>query len=201
MKKILVTAFDPFGGECVNPALNAVMRLPDEIEDIILIKKELPTIFGKSVDVLYSTLEVERPDAVISVGQAGGRSNITVERIAINIDDTRLADNDGIKREDSSIVEHGPTAYFSTLPIKTIVQNLRQAEIPAAISDSAGTFVCNHVMYSALHYAAMNQPQLKVGFVHIPYEPQQVVEKSAPSMSLDIVVAGLKIIIKTTAMG
>jgi len=198
--KILVTAFDPFGGESINPALNAVMQLPDEIEGIIIVKKELPTVFGKSVDVLYGALEEEQPDALISVGQAGGRPNITLERIAINIDDARFADNDGVKLVDTPVVEGGAAAYFATLPVKEIIRSLHDAEIPAAISNTAGTFVCNHVMYAALHYAAVNCPGLIAGFVHIPYEAKQAVGKPmAPFMPLESVVAGLEVIIRTVA--
>jgi len=198
MKKVLITAFDPFGGESINPALEAVMLLPDELDEIKIIKQELPTIFSNSADVLCKTLELERPDALISVGQAGGRVNISVERVAINIDDARIPDNDGAIRTDTPIVKGAPAAYFSTLPIKTIIRNLHQAGIPAAVSDSAGTFVCNHVMYTALHYGAINQPELKAGFVHIPYTPIQTVDKpKMPSMSTENVLEGLKIIIKT----
>ena len=198
--KILVTAFDPFGGESINPASVAVMQLPDKLEGVKIIKKEIPTIFGKSADILCHTLAEERPDAVISVGQAGGRPNITIERIAINIDDARIPDNDGVKREDVLIKPDGPAAYFSTLPIKGIVAALKKTGIPGDISNSAGTFVCNHIMYAALHYAAESQPGLKAGFVHIPYLPGQVVDKPAmPSMSLETVVDGLKVIIATVA--
>jgi len=202
IRKILVTAFDPFGGESVNPALAAVMQLPDEMDGISIIKKELPTAFGRGGDILRSILDEEKPDAVISVGQAGGRAGITIERVAINIDDARIPDNDGIKREDTPIEPTGPAAYFSTLPIKAIVGALQDAGIPAAVSDSAGTFVCNHVMYTALHYAALKQPGLKAGFVHIPYLPGQVVDKPAvASMSVETVVAGLKMAIAVVGAG
>jgi len=195
--KVLVTAFDPFGGESINPALEAVMQLPDEIDGIRIVKKELPTVFGKSADILRLLLREEKPDAVISVGQAGGRPGITLERVAINIDDARMADNAGVVREDMTISPAGPAAYFSTLPIKTIVNALREARIPSAVSDSAGTFVCNHIMYSALHFAAQKQPGLKAGFVHIPYLPMQVLDRpGVASMGVDIVVAGLEVIVK-----
>ena len=198
MKKVLVTAFDPFGGEKLNPALEALMILPDELEGIKIIKREIPTVFGKSFDVLYAALVEELPDVVISVGQAGGRSAISLERIAINIDDARINDNEGVQRIDSPIVEEGPAAYFTSLPIKDIVQALHQAGIPASVSNSAGTFVCNHLMYATLHYAATKQPQLKAGFVHIPYLPKQVLDKPAkPSMSTENVVEALALIIKT----
>ena len=196
--KILVTAFDPFGGESINPALVAVMQLPDEIDGATIIKRELPTVFDKSADILRQLLVEECPDAVISVGQAGGRAGITIERVAINIDDARMPDNDGITRQDSPIVPGGPAAYFSTLPIKPIVAALKEAGIPAFVSDSAGTFVCNHVMYTALHYATLKQIDMLAGFVHIPYLPQQVLDKpNMPSMSVENIVAGLEVLVKT----
>jgi len=202
MQKVLITAFDPFGGESINPALVAVMQLPDEIDGIRVIKHELPTVFDKSADILRDVIAKEKPDAVISVGQAGGRTGISLERVAINIDDARIADNAGIMREDSSIDPTGPAAYFSTLPVKAIVSTLKEAGIPAVVSDSAGTFVCNHIMYSALHFAAQKQPGLKAGFVHIPYLPIQVLDKpSAASMAIDVVVAGLKLVIKAAVLG
>jgi len=196
MEKILITAFDPFGGETVNPALMAVTALPDEMNGVKIIKQKLPTVFGKSADVLLSVLKGECPDAVICVGQAGGRAGISIERVAINIDDANIADNDGNKPTDKIIVENGLAAYFSTLPLKNIIQNLHKAEIPASVSNTAGTFVCNHVMYAALHYAAINNPDMKVGFIHVPYLPVQTLTKStAPSMSIENIVEGLKVVI------
>jgi len=194
-KKILVTGFNPFGGESINPALEAVKQLPDEIDEAQITKCEIPTVFNKSIDVLLSAIGKESPDAVLCIGQAGGRPNITVERIAINCDDARIKDNEGNQPIDCKIVEDGPSAYFSTLPIKTMVQDMVTAGIPAAVSDTAGTFVCNHLMYGVLHHAATKQPHLKAGFVHIPYLPQQTVER--PSMSADTIMAGLKCMIKT----
>jgi len=201
MPNVLITAFDLFGGGLINPALEAVMLLPDEINGITVIKKEIPTVFGESVDVLYTALALAQPDAVICVGQAGGRPDITIERVAINVDDAHIPDNAGIERVDTPVVEGGPAAYFSTLPIKAIVNALRQAEIPASVSNSAGTFVCNHVMYAALHYAATRRVTMKAGFVHIPYTLRQVLDKpTKPSMSTENVVKGLKVVI-TTAVG
>jgi len=198
MKKVLVTAFDPFGGETTNPALEAVMRLPDQLNGAIIAKQELPTVFNKSVHVLFQALEAERPDIIISVGQAGGSACISLERVAININDANIVDNDGFQPVDTPVVEDAPTAYFTTLPIKAIQRQLRQAEIPSAISNSAGTYVCNHVMYAALHYAATRQPTLKAGFIHIPYLPTQTLFKpSSPSISLENAIASLKIIIQT----
>ncbi|MCL2286208.1 MAG: pyroglutamyl-peptidase I [Firmicutes bacterium] len=195
--KILVTGFDPFGGESVNPALEAVKLLPEELDGAEIVKCEIPTVFYKSIDTLAAAIEKELPDAVLCIGQAGGRPNITVERVAINCDDARIADNEGNMPFDTRIVEDGPSAYFSTLPIKAMLQDMAADGIPVAVSNSAGTFVCNHLMYGALHYAATKRPHMKAGFVHIPYLPQQTTDK--PSMSVDTVVAGLKCMVKTIA--
>ena len=198
MKKILITGFDPFGGEAINPATESVKQLPDEILGVQILKREIPTVFDRSIEVLYGILKEEQPDVVICVGQAGGRPNITVERIAINQDDARIPDNDGKQPIDRTIFEEGPAAYFSTLPIKAMVRDMKEAGVPAAVSNTAGTFVCNHIMYGALHYAALRQPNLKAGFVHIPYLPMQTVDKpTMPSMSRDEIVKGLTTLIKT----
>jgi len=188
------------GGEAINPALNAVMSLPDELEGIKIIKLELPTVYGKSIDVLLNALKSECPDILVMVGQAGGRPGITLERVAINIDDATMPDNDGVCHADTPVVAGGPAAYFSTLPIKHIIKMLHNAEIPAVISDSAGTFVCNHVFYGAMHYAASHLPNLNAGFVHIPYAPKQTLDKpKMPSMSQDDVAHGLKVIVTATS--
>lgn len=198
MKKILVTCFDPFDGATVNPSQMAVAQLPDEIEQAKIVTQTIPTIFNESIDVLYEVLRKEAPDVVICVGQAGGRANITVERVAINIDDARIPDNAGNQPIDLPVVSGGPNAYFSTLPIKAMVQNCNDIGIPAATSNTAGTFVCNHLMYAACHYAAIYQPNLKAGFVHIPFIPEQTVATQFPSMSCTDIVAGLISLIKTT---
>ena len=197
VKKMLVTAFDPFGGETVNPALEAVRQLPREIDGVAVVTCEIPTVFGKCVDVLLAAVEREKPDAVLCVGQAGGRPNITVERIAINCDDARIKDNKGNQPIDCKIAADGANAYFSTLPIKAMVQDMLAAGIPAAVSNTAGTFVCNHLMYGALHYATNKRPNIRVGFVHIPYLPQQTTNQ--PSMAASTVVAGLECMVRTIA--
>jgi len=199
MKKILVTGFDPFGGEKINPALVAVKQLPNDIDGVQIVKKEIPTVFNKSIEILYKALKEEQPDAVICVGQAEGRSTISVERVAINQDDALIPDNEGTQPIDRMIISDGPAAYFSTLPIKAMVRDMKASKIPASISNTAGTFVCNHLMYAALHYAALNQSNLKAGFVHIPYLPMQVVDKpNMPSMSCADIVKGLTTLIQTT---
>jgi len=197
VKKVLVTAFDPFGGEKVNPALEAVRQLPGEIDGVAVVTCEIPTVFGKCVDVLLAAVEREKPDAVLCVGQAGGRPNITVERVAINCDDARIKDNEGKQPIDCKIAEDGASAYFSTLPIKAMVQDMLAASIPAAVSNTAGTFVCNHLMYGALHYAEQKCPNMKAGFVHIPYLPQQTTNQ--PSMAASTVVEGLECMIRAIA--
>jgi len=200
MKKVLVTCFDPFGGAAVNPSQIAVTQLPDEIDDIKVVKQVIPTVFDKSIDILFDVLKIEAPDVVICVGQAGGRPNITVERVAININDAPIPDNDGNQPVDSAIFADAPSAYFATLPIKAMVQNCNNIGIPAAISNTAGTFVCNHLMYAACHYAALHQPKLKAGFIHIPFVPEQTIDKQTmPSMSCADIIAGLKSFIKTAA--
>lgn len=196
--KILVSGFDPFGGETINPSIEAVKRLPDSINGVEIIKLEIPTVIGKSIDVLTQAVEKHLPDVVLSVGQAGGRSDITVERIAINIDDCRIKDNEGNQPIDEPIVRDGPDAYFLTLPIKSIVSNLQSQGIPASVSNSAGTFICNHVAYGMAHLAKTKYPNMKTGFIHIPFIPEQVLNKSnMPSLSLDLIIKALEMVIQT----
>ena len=197
--KVLVTGFEPFGGEKINPALEGVKMLEDKILGSEIVKIELPTVFKKSREILEKALEKERPDIVICVGQAGGRDKISIERVAINIDDAGIPDNGGNQPIDEPIFEDGDRAYFSTLPIKAIVSNLKENKIPAEISNSAGTYVCNHIMYSLLYNINKRYPNILGGFIHIPYIPEQVIDrKMAPSMSLDYIVKGLTIIIETS---
>jgi pyroglutamyl-peptidase len=200
LKKVLVTGFEPFGGEVVNPALEAIHKLKDiSIEDVCLVVREIPTVFHTSIEVLRQTIESEQPDVVICVGQAGGRSDITVERIAINIDDARIPDNAGNQPIDQPIIADGPAAYWSTLPIKAIVHNMRTAGIPASVSQTAGTFVCNHLFYGLSHMIASTRSNVRGGFIHIPFLPEQAVKHPGqPSMSLDTIVQGLKIAIETS---
>jgi len=196
MMKILVTGFDPFGGEKINPALETIKRLPDTILGAQIIKLEIPTVVGKSLAKIKETVEKENPDAVLSIGQAGGRSEITVERVGINIDDCRIPDNEGNQPIDEPVVKGGPAAYFVTIPIKAIVENIKAHNIPASISNTAGTFICNHVCYGVAHLAAQRTAAgkpMKSGFIHIPFLPEQVIGKPAltPSMSLETIVSGI----------
>ena len=190
--KILVTGFDPFGGESINPAIESVKRLPDTIEGAEIIKLEIPTVCYKSLDVIKEAVKKYNPDVVVSVGQAGSRCDITVERVGINITDCRIQDNEGNQLVDEPIYADGPAAYFSTLPIKAMVNAIKAGNIPASVSDSAGTFVCNHVMYGVSYLLAHEYEGKKSGFIHIPFLPQQVLDKKGmPSMTLECIVDGL----------
>ena len=184
--KILITGFNPFGGEKVNPAYEAVKLLPDEIKGARIIKMEIPTSFEGSRKVMEEALEIHRPDVVISVGQAGGRAEITPEWVAINLMEARIPDNDGNQPVEESVVEEGPTAYFATLPVKAMVENIRAHGLPSNISYTAGTYVCNSVMYRALHMAATKYPGMRAGFIHVPYAMEQLIGKPSgtPGMSL-----------------
>ena len=145
--KILVTGFDPFGGEKINPALETIKLLPKDVLGANIITREIPTVIGKSLAAIQKAVEKENPDVVLSIGQAGGRADISVERIGINIDDYRLPDNEGNPPIDEPVIPGGPDAYFVTIPIKAIVEKIRAYNIPASISNTAGTFICNHVCY------------------------------------------------------
>ena len=194
--KVLITGFDKFGGDSINPSELAVNMLPNKIDNIDIIKLILPTVFNDNYEFLKNTIAKQKPNILIHVGQAGGSKNIRIERIAINIDDARIPDNNGSKPIDKKIKVDGDTAYFATLPIKSIVKNLTDNNIPAEVSNSAGTFVCNHTMYQSLYLADKYFPTIKTGFVHIPYIPEQVANKpNMPSMDLDTIVQALKNII------
>lgn len=184
--KVLVTGFDPFGGEAVNPAFEAVKMLPDEIAGAEIIKLEIPTVFSKSGPAVEAGIEKYRPDIVINVGQAGGRSCVTIEQVAINLAEARIPDNDGEQPSGVKLQEEGEPAYYATIPVKAIVKNIRDHEIPCHISYTAGTYVCNAVMYNVLHMAATKYPNIRAGFIHVPYAAQQVVDKpnGTPFMSL-----------------
>ena len=192
--KIIVTGFDPFGGEKINPSIECVKALP-EVEGVELIRLELPTVFKESAKRLNEVINEVKPDAVLSVGQAGGRPGITMERIAINVDDARIPDNISQQPIDETIQTEGAAAYFSTLPIKRIVKAIREARISAEVSNSAGTFVCNHIMYQALFAATKVDKPFKAGFMHIPFIPEQTTDK--PSLPLEESTKALLIAIET----
>lgn len=198
MKKILITGFDPFENEAINPAFEAVKGLGDEILGVTIIKEEIPTVSYKAIERVIELIDKHKPDAVINVGQAGGRFGITPEKVAINLNDFRIKDNEGNQPLDTKIVESGENAYFTTLPVKAMVANMKKASIPASLSYSAGTFVCNQVMYGVLNYIAVNKLNIKSGFIHIPFMTEQVIDKqNKPSLSLAQLTYGLEVAIKT----
>lgn len=198
--KVLITGFNPFGGESINPALEAVMALPNYIGETEVIKLEIPTVFGKSLAKIREAVAIHKPDVIISVGQAGGRFGITPERVAINVDDARIKDNEGNEPVDVAVATDGPAAYFSNLPIKAMTQAMVKAGIPASVSNTAGTFVCNHVMYGVLHMIHTEFPEMRGGFIHVPYVPAQVTSKpNQPSMSAADITRGLALCIEAAA--
>ena len=191
--KVLLTAFDAFGGEPVNPAAEALQWVSSTIDGIEVITLQVPTMFYESVEVVMREVRRIQPDVVLCIGQAGGRCDISVERVAINLDDASIADNAGNQPKDTMIVPDGPAAIFATIPVKKLVQAIRARGIPASVSNSAGTFVCNHLFYGVLHRCASIFPGVKVGFIHIPFLPAQVITRPAtPSMALDLMVQALE---------
>ena len=185
MKKLLITGFDPFDGAAVNPSWEAVKRLPDQIGAYEIHKLQIPTVFGLAPKTVLEKAAEIQPDVIISVGQAGTRAAVTPERIGINVRDARIADNDGISPKDESIVPGGPDGYFSTLPIKTMVDAINSEGVPGAVSNTAGTFVCNDVLYSLLHHYAGTR--VRCGFIHVPWLPQQ----GEPNLPLEDIVRAL----------
>ena len=198
--KLLLTAFSPFGGEKINPSLEAVKLLKDKILETDIIKLEVPTVFGKSIKIVADAIEKEKPDYVLCIGQAGGRYGITPERVAINIDDARIPDNEGNQPIDRPIFADGEPAYFSGLPVKAMVEEIRKEGLPASLSNSAGTYVCNHLMYGVLYTLSKKYKGVKGGFIHVPFIPEQTVDKSdKPSMSLPDIVRGLEAAIRAVS--
>ena len=190
--KILVTGFDPFGEDKINPAIEAVKRLDDEIAGAQIIKLEIPTVFGDCADVVHEAILKEKPDYVLNIGQAGGRYGLTPERVAINFDDGRIADNKGYQPLACPIHEDGQNAYFTQLPVKAMARAIREAGLPSSVSTTAGTFVCNHIMYQVQYMIDKEFHDLKAGFMHIPYLPEQVVAKpETPCLSLADDVKGI----------
>ncbi len=190
--KILVTGFDPFGGEPINPAIESVKKLPDNIAGAKIIKLEIPTVRKKSLEKIEKAINEHNPDVILSIGQAGGRFDISIERVGINLDDFRIPDNEGNQIIDEPIFPDGENSYFVKLPVKAMVQNVQKNNIPASVSYTAGTFVCNHVLYGVLYLIEKKYEGKKSGFIHIPFLPQQVVDKrNMPSMELNTIVKGL----------
>jgi pyroglutamyl-peptidase len=196
----LVTGFEPFDGDPVNPSGEALRRLPARIGELSLTTRLLPTAFGRSLAALEDAVATTMPDIVLGVGLAGGRAALSLERVAINLEDARIADNNATRPVDRPIVPGGPAAYFATLPIKAAVARLRAAGLPAMVSNTAGTFVCNHVFYGLMHLAATRRPAMRAGFLHVPFLPSQALHRDgAPSMALGDIVRGIEIILAVAA--
>lgn len=188
MKKLLITGFDPFGGASVNPAREAVMALPDVVGDYALTKLEIPTVFGLAAETVLRAAEALCPDVILCVGQAGGRAAITPEVVAINLREASIPDNLGYTPQNQPVIAHAPAAYFSTLPVRAMTEGVKAAGIPCSLSYSAGVFVCNDLLYTLLHH--YDGTDTRVGFVHIPYLPEQAKEGVA-SLPLEDAVRGL----------
>lgn len=184
--KILITGFEPFGGESVNPAYEAVKLLPDMAGDIQIVKMEIPTVFGEAGKVVETGILQHQPDAVICVGQAGRRADIGVERVAINLVEASIPDNAGNQPMDVKVQEDGDTAYFATIPVKAMVKNIKDHGIPASISYTAGTYVCNSVMYDLLYLIDRKYPSIRGGFIHVPYATEQGVGKPVGTATMEL---------------
>jgi pyroglutamyl-peptidase len=198
MPTILLTGFAPFDGETSNPSWDAVAPLGNKcIGGHRIVVRQLPVAFGASLQVLQAAIREAKPALVLCVGQAGGRAQISIERVAINVDDARIPDNADACPIDAPIVADGPAAYFATLPIKAMLSALREAGIPAEVSQTAGTYVCNHVFYGLMH-ALRGKPRTRGGFIHIPYAPEQAARHpGAPSLPVEVVTAALRIGLRT----
>ena len=198
--KILVTAFDPFGGESINPAREAAAALPERIGGADIIKLWIPTVFGEAGKQVMKAMDDLLPDAVISLGQAGGRKAVTPERIAINLMDARSPDNAGSQPQEQAIEPGGPDGCFSTLPVKAMAAAIRELGLPGEVSLSAGAFVCNDVMYRVLRHAAKTMPETRCGFIHVPFLPEQTAEKPDTfSLSLEDMVKALTAALEVVA--
>ena len=195
--KVLVTGFDPFGGESINPAWEAVKVIKDEIAGAEIVKMQIPTLVGKSIAKIHDKMVEINPDIVIAVGQAGGRFGVTPERVAINVTDARIPDNEGNQPIDEPIFADGDAAYFSNLPVKAMVQEIKNAGYPTSLSNTAGTYICNHVMYGILYYIQKEFPNVRGGFIHVPFAASQVVNKpNTPSMAIADITAAIEAAIK-----
>jgi pyroglutamyl-peptidase len=190
---VLVTGFEPFGGEATNPSWDVCTQLPRSIAGLTVETCRVPCEFRRSIEVVAAAIERHRPAIVLCLGQAGGRAHLSVERVAINVDDARIADNSGGRPVDEAIAANGPPAYFATLPVKAMAAAMRAADAPTEVSNSAGTFVCNHLMYGVLHFLAASGRDARAGFIHVPYAEHQVLDKpGAPALSVATMARGVE---------
>jgi pyroglutamyl-peptidase len=197
MKRLLITGFEPFDGQEINPSIEILHRLKDTYDDILLTKLEVPTVFRDSIHFVWKHVQENKPNYVIMLGQAGGRKELSIERVAINLDDAAIPDNRGNKPIDTRICPHGSNAYFSTLPIKKLVDNVKKQGYPCNVSNSAGTYVCNHLMYGILHHIHKDQLPIQAGFIHVPFIPEQTKSNQAFSMPIEDLVRAIEIIIQS----
>jgi len=189
----LVTGFTPFNGEKINPSWQIVKALPGAISGYKIIKLRVPTEFGRSINVVIKAIDKLKPDIVLCLGQAGGRAQMSVERVAINVTDARIVDNAGVQPIDEAIAEDAPAAYFCTLPVKAMVHSMLDQNIPAEVSNTAGTFVCNHLIFGVLHHIALRQYPIRAGFMHVPFVDSQVVGRDdVPSLTLPAMIEATK---------
>lgn len=185
MKRLLITGFDPFGGNAVNPSWMAVEMLPETIGNFELCKLPIPTVFGKAAACVLEKATEFQPDLILCIGLANGRDAVTPERIAVNIRDARIPDNEGNQPRGEYVVPEGPAAYFATVPVEKMAQAIRDAKIPASVSNTAGTFVCNDTLFTLLHH--YTGTAVKVGFIHVPNTP----DAGVPSLPIDQIVSAL----------
>ena len=185
-RRLLITGFDPFGGETVNPSWEAVKRLPDTVGDFTLRKLQIPTQFHKGASKVLEAAESWQPHVILCIGQAGGRNAVTPERIGVNLRDARICDNAGSQPQQERIVSEGPDGIFSTVSVKEMAAAIQSAGYPGAVSNTAGTFVCNEVLYTLLHHFSGTDTQ--VGFIHVPYLPEQ----GSPNLPLEDIAKALE---------
>jgi pyroglutamyl-peptidase len=199
-RTVLLTGFEPFGGETQNPSWEAVRLLEGErIDGHGLRARLMPCVFGKAIARLEAEIEALSPSAIICVGQAGGRAEISLERVAVNLDDACIPDNDGAQPLDRPVIAGGPAAYFASLPVKAILRDLIEAGVPAGLSHTAGSFVCNHIFYGACHAVRMSRRKMRVGFIHVPFSPAQVARNpGSPSIAVPLVTQALRIAVAST---
>ena len=180
MRKLLITGFEPFGGEEINPSWDALRLIPDKVSDFDLVKLEIPVVFSLAAETVINKAEEIGADVILCIGQAGGRDAITPEMLGINLRYARIPDNQGNEPRDEKILENGDDAHFTTLPVRKIADAISKKGIPSKVSYSAGAYVCNDVIYSLL--AHFHGTDVKVGFIHVPYSVEQNKE---PSMKLE----------------
>lgn len=194
MRKLLLTGFEPFGGENVNPSWEIARRLDGEIiGDCTVVARQLPVVWGRALEVMAALIQEVAPDLIVSLGQSG-RPEITPERVGINLSDAGSSDNAGVLKTDDPIDATGPVAYWSGLPIKAMVDAMRAAGVPSKVSNTAGTYLCNHVMYGTLHHLATHGLTIPAGFIHVPGLPEQAAARSKgePTMGIETQVKGVR---------